>query len=149
LGVVNAEKTLEIYAFNPESTELEVVTRYTIEDDESERLLLSLDWSTGKYQSNEPEIVCSDSRGNIHRFKLENDKLAKCGSCHGHDFEAWIAGFYYWNPDITFSGGDDCCFLKFDKRVGLEPISRNRIHEAGVTSMHSRSSKEYVLATGR
>lgn len=113
MGVVNAEKTLEIYAFNPESTELEVVTRYTIEDDESETLLLSLDWSTGKYQSNEPEIVCSDSRGNIHRFKLENDKLAKCDSCHGHDFEAWIAGFYYWNPEITFSGRSITFFFLF------------------------------------
>ncbi|KAJ3645394.1 hypothetical protein Zmor_023057 [Zophobas morio] len=148
LGVANAQKTIEIYALNANTVQLDLITSYQLEDDDSETLVLSLDWSTGKYESSEPELVCSDSKGKIHRFKFTNNELVRDGSWNGHDFEAWIAAFYYWEPNIFFSGGDDCVFLKFDKRAGLEPVSRNRNHEAGVTSIHSNSKREYVLATG-
>ncbi|XP_044253091.1 diphthine methyltransferase isoform X2 [Tribolium madens] len=147
LGVVNAQQTLEIYALKSDNVKLEFVTSFQLDDDGSETLFLSLDWSTGKFASDEPEIVVSDSKGAIHRFKLRNSELIKAESWHGHEFEAWISAFYYWDPNIVFSG-DDCRFLKFDKRVGLEPLSCNKSHEAGVTSMHSNAQKEYILATG-
>ncbi|RZC34978.1 diphthamide biosynthesis protein 7, partial [Asbolus verrucosus] len=148
LGVVNSENALEIYGLNSELVELELITRCQISGDEKETLLLSLDWATGKYPSDEPQVVCSDSKGAIHRFRLKDDQLVEQGRWHGHEFEAWITGFYYWDTNIFFSGGDDCRFLKFDQRVGPEPVSCNRSHEAGVTSLHSNLSKEYVLATG-
>nr|XP_971820.1 PREDICTED: diphthine methyltransferase isoform X2 [Tribolium castaneum] len=147
LGVANAQKTLEIYALKGDDLKLEFVTSCQLDDDR-ETLFLSLDWSTGKFASGEPEIVVSDSKGAIHRFKLRNCELIKAESWHGHEFEAWICAFYYWDPNIVFSGGDDCRFLKFDKRAGVGPLSCNRRHEAGVTSMHSNVGKEFILATG-
>lgn len=117
LGVVNSEKTLEIYKFKPQDKkllkplpvkfELELITSYKIvEADNSEVLMLSLDWSTGKYESQEPEIICSDSKGRWHKFMF--DKTGKLilleSSFPMHSYEAWIAAFYYWNTNVFFTG---------------------------------------------
>lgn len=150
LGAVNAAKTLEIYVLNCETKHLECIAKHVLQiDDNDDLLLLSLDWSTGKYANDEPNIVVSDSRGSINLFKLAESNLNLINRWHAHDYEAWIAAFYYWDPNIIFSGGDDSILFKFDIRTGTEPVSKNRSHEAGVTSFHSNTKKEFLCATGR
>lgn len=108
LGVVNAQGTLEIYKLTEETLQLDKVTSFKFDASEKEILLLSLDWSTGRCQSDEPDIVCSDSTGSVHLFKFigdSNELLFKSSFC-GHSYEAWIAAFYYWDSNITFSGMD-------------------------------------------
>ncbi|XP_023024478.2 diphthine methyltransferase [Leptinotarsa decemlineata] len=148
LGVVNADKKVEVYSLNAELLVLELLSSYEIDADTSETLILSLDWSSAINKSSEPEIICSDSKGNVHLVQLSNETILLKESYHCHEFEAWIAGFYYWNTNIFFSGGDDSLLLKFDTRVGNLPVSKNRSHGAGVTSIHSNISKENILATG-
>ncbi|KAG5899352.1 hypothetical protein JTB14_036841 [Gonioctena quinquepunctata] len=148
LGVVNANKEVEIYALNEELLVLEPLTSCKVDADASETLVLSLDWSTAIADSQEPEIICSDSKGNVHLIRFCDDALTLQESWHGHEFETWITGFYYWDTNIFFSGGDDSLFLKFDRRAGKEPVSKNRSHNAGVTSLHSNLSRENLLATG-
>lgn len=106
LGVVNAESTLIIYKLNEESLILVEVTRFQFDHGDREVLLLSLDWSTGRCTEDEPDIICSDSAGNIHRFKFisETNELFLKSSFCAHSYEAWIAAFYYWDTNITFSG---------------------------------------------
>lgn len=106
LGVVNAQGTLEIYKMTEDTLQLDKVTSFKFDVSEKEILLLSLDWSTGRCNSNEPDIVCSDSTGSVHLFKFIGDSselLLKSSFC-GHSYEAWIAAFYYWDLNITFSG---------------------------------------------
>ncbi|KAL1497904.1 hypothetical protein ABEB36_008786 [Hypothenemus hampei] len=146
LGVVNAKRALQIYRL--ENSNLILMTEFKFSDSVSETLILSLDWSTAKYESQQPHITCSDSNGNIHLLQLQNDKLVLQQSWHGHSFQAWIAGFYYWDPNIVFSGGDDAVFLKFDKRIGDSPVAKNREHDAGVTSFHSNKSNEFIVVSG-
>lgn len=134
-------------------------------------LLLSLDWSTGiSSTSNEINIVCSDSNGSVHFLKLCESNCELLKSWKGHinkwgTFEAWIAGFNYWDTNIFFSGmkfgwwyllsskvivgGDDGIFCMYDKRVDGQMVGKSHCHSAGVTSVHSNASKEHVLATGR
>lgn len=82
--------------------ELQLVTR--IENDDSEVLMLSLDWSTGKYASDEPTVVTSDSKGSINLFDFKDNTLIR-GTCwNAHSFEAWICAFYYWNTSVIFTG---------------------------------------------
>ncbi|XP_024938624.1 diphthine methyltransferase isoform X3 [Cephus cinctus] len=45
-------------------------------------------------------------------------------------------------------GGDDSTFLRFDLRMSPKPVSINRSHHTGVTSLHCNSSKEFSLASG-
>ncbi|VEN39069.1 unnamed protein product, partial [Callosobruchus maculatus] len=143
LAVVNANKSIEIYRLK-EELQLEQVTSFTFDDDPSETLILSLDWS----KTGDPEIVCSDSKGRVHLLNLNNNQLQIQHSHHAHEYEAWISAFCYHDLNIYFSGGDDCMFFKYDKRVSQGPVSKNRSHEAGVTSLHSHSSKEYLISTG-
>lgn len=112
-------------------------------------MLLSLDWSTGKYSSNEPTIIASDTKGRITLFQYKNNSIELIKSVPGHEFEAWICAHYYWDTSIIFSGGDDAKLLQFDFRTGDQPILTNKSHIAGVTCIHSNREKEYLLATGR
>lgn len=104
LGVVDANKGISIYKLNFDIIQLELITRFVIEDEHEENLILSLDWSTGKYSSSEPDIICSDSKGNIHRLKLRDNQLSLEENWHAHEFEAWISAFYYWNTNIVLTG---------------------------------------------
>jgi hypothetical protein len=48
------------------------------------------------------------------------------------------------------AGGDDCQFHVYDLRIGTQhPISSSKVHEAGVTSLHSNALYENLLASGR
>lgn len=107
LGVVTAEKKIEMYKL--ESKKLELITYFELQANEKV-LLLSLDWSTGKYSSEEPTIVCSDSKGNYHIFQFTGNKISLLHSCNTHNFEAWIAGFYYWDPNVFFTGKNFCSY---------------------------------------
>lgn len=147
LGVVNAQRTLEVYSL--QDKKLHILTKFSFPEEETETLILSLDWSTGKFSSSEPNITCSDSKGNIHILQFSNSELVLEKSWHGHEFQAWISAYYYWDPNIIFSGGDDSVFLKFDSRCGNKSVAKNCSHDAGVTSFHSSKSSEFCVVSGR
>ncbi|XP_030754397.1 diphthine methyltransferase [Sitophilus oryzae] len=147
LGAVNSDGILEIYQFEKES--LNLLTKYVFNPNTIESILiLSLDWSTGKYENDQPLISCSDSAGNIHVLHFNTTNLTVESFWHGHTFQAWITAFYYWDTNSILSGGDDALFLVFDKRIKDMPVTKNKEHGAGVTSLHSNKSKEYVIASG-
>ncbi|KAJ8935002.1 hypothetical protein NQ318_012654 [Aromia moschata] len=134
LGVVTASDRIEIYKLT-EDIQLELISFYEVQRND-ENLILSLDWSTSLHSSDEPEIICSDSSGYVHLLKLINKSLILQNSYHGHKFEAWIAGFYYWDTNTFFS------------ELGISQLQKNRVHTAGVTSLHSNCSREHIVATG-
>lgn len=146
LGVANAERSLALYQL--ENNQLKFLTKFVFLGDDTETLILSLDWSTNKYSCQQPHVACSDSKGNIHLLQLVENELILEQTFHGHDFQAWITGFYYWDPNIFFSGGDDSVMLLFDKRCGTSPLKKVR-HDAGVTAFHSNKSHEFIIAAGR
>lgn len=109
LGVVTATGQIVAYKLNSEKLLLELICSYSVTNPDI--LLLSLDWSTGIFDASEPNILCSDSKGTIHLLKLSNDCFTTLGSWSKHNsngltYEAWIAGFYYWHPNIFFSGNE-------------------------------------------
>lgn len=104
LGVANSSNKVEVYRLNNEKMKIDLISFIEIPNYESDILILSLDWSTGICQSNEPEIICSDSKGRIHLLKLINNNLTLLNTWPCHDFEAWTSAFYYWNTNLFFSG---------------------------------------------
>lgn len=104
LAVATSKNTVLIYRINPALEQLQLVTSYKIPGEDEGNLILSLDWNTGKYFYEDPEIACSNSSGKIHLLKFTNDELKAVFSQKGHDYEAWIAAFYYWDSNIFFSG---------------------------------------------
>lgn len=46
-------------------------------------------------------------------------------------------------------GGDDGVFYMYDERDEVKSVVKNTCHSAGVTSLHSNSSEEYIVSSGR
>jgi diphthamide biosynthesis protein 7 len=76
--------------------------------------------------------------------------LRRISSYKAHKFEAWTAGFDYWNPNIVYSGGDDAMFCRFDVRqLNNGPTATDRrTHEMGVSAIQSHPLTEHLLLTG-
>nr|XP_049699629.1 diphthine methyltransferase isoform X2 [Helicoverpa armigera] len=147
LAVVTSVGNLELYQLTNEdgSLKLKLWLKHAIGQDV---LALSVDWSTNKTSSEEPCLVVSDSAGGVHVLKIVEDGIQVVGKWESHSFEAWIAAFNYWNPDVFYSGGDDCVFKSYDVRLPDVATAVNRRHEAGVTSVRSHVDEEYQLLTG-
>ncbi|XP_076293228.1 diphthine methyltransferase [Lasioglossum baleicum] len=152
LGVVNSLGYLQIYQMttNKEKENLELLMEKKVADDE-EVLALSLDWCSGRWShDNESNlsIVVSDSKGSLTLFEINENELICINSWHAHEFEAWITAFDYWDTNVIYSGGDDSKFRRFDIRIGTNPTAISKVHEAGVTSLHSNATREHLLASG-
>lgn len=156
LGAVTATAELLVFELQ-EDKKLTQVAQIQIKasDNSKEVLALSLDWSCARhkiYQSeaSEVSIVVSDSHGGANLFKLSDDQhLSLIKRWQGHEYEAWIGAFYYWETSVFFTGGDDCVMNGWDTRVGHDsPVLVNRSHNAGVTSLQSNALHEYLIASG-
>ncbi|KAM3610645.1 uncharacterized protein V6R79_006884 [Siganus canaliculatus] len=113
------------------------------------QLALSLDWSTGRMDSSDIRMVCSDSGGCVSVLSLAEGTLTSLSQWKAHDFEAWISAFSYWDTRLVYSGGDDCKFKGWDLRLGPScPTFISKGHSMGVCSIHSSPHQEHVLATG-
>lgn len=102
--MVTSVGTLQLYRLSNEngSLELKLWLEHVIGDDV---LALSVDWSTNKScEAGEHCLVVSDSAGSVHVLKVAENGLKVIGSWKSHGFEAWIAAFNYWNPDVFYSG---------------------------------------------
>lgn len=66
-------------------------------------LALSLDWSTGLYDS-DVKIIIGDSEGFITQASFAEGQISEDCKWKLHDFQAWTVAFNYWDPQIFFSG---------------------------------------------
>ncbi|XP_012576603.1 PREDICTED: diphthine methyltransferase [Condylura cristata] len=121
LGVADAGGSVELLhvAEGQGMYTMQVLSRFVLE---GQCLALSLDWSTGRAGSTSGQplrVVSSDSKGRLHLLKVsEGDAgLQEEASWKAHHFEAWVAAFNYWQPDVVYSGGDDGLLKGWDTRA--------------------------------
>jgi diphthine methyl ester acylhydrolase len=104
LAVVTSLGHIELYRLNGKELRLELWSKTEIGDD---TLALSVDWSTNKIASDLPKLVVSDSSGTVALLAVNGGRIEEVHSWKSHGFEAWIAAFNYWNPDVFYSGKYD------------------------------------------
>ncbi|XP_075973196.1 diphthine methyltransferase isoform X1 [Anticarsia gemmatalis] len=146
LAIVTSVGTLQLYKLKNENAtyELSLWLEHVIGEDV---LALSVDWSTNKLTSENPRLVVSDSAGCVHILAIE-EGIKAVGKWKSHGFEAWIGAFNYWNPDVFYSGGDDCMFKSYDVRINDVATAVNKSHDAGVTAIRKHIDEEHQLLTG-
>ncbi|KAM6930955.1 diphthine methyltransferase [Xenentodon cancila] len=149
LGMAAATGELQLYALSGSQEggrSLQSLHRVEVG---AERLALSLDWSTGRMDSSDIRVVCSDSEGCVAAFSLAEGALTALAQWKAHDFEAWISAFSYWDTQLVYSGGDDCKFKGWDLRINpSSPVFTSKRHSMGVCSIHSSPHREHIVATG-
>lgn len=149
LGLAAATGDLQLYTLRDAqdgSGRLQALSSLEVGAD---RLALSLDWSTGRLDSSDIRVVCSDSAGCISVVSLEDGALTFQSQWKAHDFEAWISAFSYWDTQLVYTGGDDCKLKGWDLRMGPScPTFTSKRHSMGVCSIHSSPHREHILATG-
>ncbi|XP_018524072.1 diphthine methyltransferase [Lates calcarifer] len=149
LGIAAATGELQLYTLSDSqegSCSLQTLSSLAVG---SERLALSLDWSTGRMDSSDVRVVCSDSAGCVSVLSLAEGTLTALSQWKAHSFEAWISAFSYWDTQLVYSGGDDCKLKGWDLRVGPScPTFTSKRHSMGVCSIHSNPHREHILATG-
>uniref|UniRef100_UPI0037E97503 diphthine methyltransferase n=1 Tax=Semicossyphus pulcher TaxID=241346 RepID=UPI0037E97503 len=149
LGMAAASGELQLYTLSNSQEGSRSLHPLSSMEVGAERLALSLDWSTGRMDSSDVRVVCSDSAGCVSVLTLAEGGLTALSQWKAHDFEAWISAFSYWDTQLVYSGGDDCKLKGWDLRLGSScPTFTSKRHSMGVCSIHSNPHREHILATG-
>ncbi|CAJ0759898.1 17560_t:CDS:10, partial [Entrophospora sp. SA101] len=150
LSVADANGMISLYEFD--KNRLSPITKFMANNDE--KLCLSLEWSnrinlsSSSPSSSSSSIVVSQSDGSVIVMSVDQ----QIGICEknrwiAHEFEAWIATFNYWNPNIVYT--DDCKLKGWDIRMDLSTsIFSNTKHEEGVCSIQSNPHTENYFISG-
>ncbi|XP_028312366.1 diphthine methyltransferase [Gouania willdenowi] len=149
LGMAAATGELQLYTLTDAQNDQRSLQPLSSLEVGPDRLLLSLDWSTGRMDSSDVRLVCSDSLGCVSVVSPAEGALTTLSQWNAHDFEAWISAFSYWDTQLVYSGGDDCKLKGWDLRVApSSPTFTSKRHSMGVCSIHSSPHREHLLATG-
>ncbi|CAI6344188.1 unnamed protein product [Macrosiphum euphorbiae] len=148
LAAALSGKHVSIYRLDENGTDLSLslFTSFDLPKTDGEsHMSLSIAWSR-PYENGSQSIAFSDSCGYITLVNL-NDRLIRSFKAHG--FESWIVTYNYWEPNILYTGGDDCKFKCYDQRLRFDkPVFENKDHEQGVTTCSSNKIRENIIVTG-
>ena len=148
LGMALASGEIRLYQL--ENSQLSELCRSSPADDS---MCLSLDWNNRvATPSNEPEIIVSESNGQVAHWTLKQDQLICNRKWAAHNLgkmpiEVWIAAFNYHETNTVYTGGDDGTWKGWDLR-STRPSFTSHAHAAGVCSIQSNPHQAHSLLTG-
>lgn len=149
LAVVTASSQLVIYGLDNDRLELLCCQKVT-GDSSKPLVILSVDWNDRiGHAADKLSLAISDSDGQVCTWDFNEGQLTQTSSRKPHNFEAWITVHDAWNPNVIYSGSDDCKLVISDLRIEGHQITSKRTHDAGVTSLLSDVTIENRLFSGR
>lgn len=111
----------------------------------SSSMCLCLDWN-----SSDTSITVGLSDGSISIISITESQLSPQQEWKAHDFEVWAAAFDIHQPQLVYTGSDDCKFICWDTRDGFSnPAFQNtKAHKMGVCCIAKSPSDPNTLLTG-
>ncbi|KNA14881.1 hypothetical protein SOVF_103340 [Spinacia oleracea] len=111
----------------------------------SSSMCLCLDWN-----SSATSLAVGLSDGSISVASLTESQLIEDRQWKAHDFEVWAASFDTHQPDIVYTGSDDCKFLGWDLRgdLSMPAFQNSKVHTMGVCCIVKNPNDPYSLLTG-
>jgi len=142
IGVADAAGSLTLYSLAEDGESLREVETNKVEGKDALALSLSWDESGGTR-----DVAASYSDGSLQL--IDAGTFQSKQQWKAHDLEAWIVLINRHQPDVLYSGGDDCLLQCWDLRnSSSEPAFKFKRHDAGVCSAHCHPNKSHVIATG-
>ncbi|WCJ38287.1 Transducin/WD40 repeat-like superfamily protein [Euphorbia peplus] len=111
----------------------------------SSSMCLCLDWNPSA-----TSIVVGLSDGSISAVSYSESQLDVIQECEAHDFEVWAASFDMHQPQLVYTGSDDCKFICWDLRDSLANMvfQNSKIHKMGVCCISKCPNDPNTLVTG-
>ncbi|KAF7831265.1 diphthine methyltransferase-like protein [Senna tora] len=112
----------------------------------SNSMCLYLDWNPSA-----TSITVGLSDGSVSIVSLLESNLEVQETWKAHDFELWTTSFDSHQPNLVYTGSDDCKFIGWDLRES--PSSRmvfqnSKVHKMGVCCIAKNPHDENSLLTG-
>ncbi|MQL90280.1 hypothetical protein Taro_022870 [Colocasia esculenta] len=121
------------------------VLREACKEKVSPSMCLCLDWN--------PSATCISvglSDGSVSIVSSGNGKLQVSETWEAHGYEVWAASFDTHQPQLLYTGSDDCRFSCWDLRESpAKPVFQNaKSHKMGVCCIAKSPSNSNMLLTG-
>lgn len=111
----------------------------------SSSMCLYLDWN-----SSATSIVVGLSDGSVSVVSLLDSKLEVQENWKAHDFELWTTSFDCHQPNLVYTGSDDCKFSCWDLRDSPSRMvfQNSKVHQMGVCCIAKSPHDPNSLLTG-
>ena len=108
---------------------------------------LSLDWNNKLFSASDSKISVSHSDGKISLWQIES-RASKTREISAHENEAWVVSFDCHNPNLIYSGSDDCTLKGWDLREEKSCFVNRKTFSMGVTCAQKSVHDENELLVG-
>ncbi|KAI5683372.1 hypothetical protein M9H77_04600 [Catharanthus roseus] len=111
----------------------------------SSSMCLCLDWNQSSTSIN---VGLSD--GSVSIVSLVESQLSILREWKAHEFELWATSFDIHQPNLVYTGSDDCKFSCWDLREDPSNIvfQNSKVHKMGVCCIAKNPNDSNVLLTG-
>ncbi|KAL6177480.1 hypothetical protein ACLB2K_049006 [Fragaria x ananassa] len=146
LAQADADGYLRIHSLGCSSDEVKGWSLREIGDEKiSSSMCLFLDWNPSA-----TAITVGLSDGSVSIVSLAESQLETQEIWKAHDFEVWTTSFDIHQPQLVYTGSDDCKFKCWDLRDGPSKLAfqNSKVHTMGVTCIAKNPSDPNTLLTG-
>ncbi|KAK9119756.1 hypothetical protein Scep_017849 [Stephania cephalantha] len=133
------------HCFNEEETRGAILAEVSEEKISSSSMCLCLDWNPSATL-----ISLGLSDGSLSMVSVREAEIEIQHTWEAHDFEVWATSFDTHQPQLVYSGADDCKFKCWDTRESPSNLvfQNSKTHKAGVCCIAKSPEDPNTLLTG-
>lgn len=111
----------------------------------SSSMCLCLDWSPSA-----TSITLGLSDGSVSVVSFQESQVTTLQEWKAHEFEVWAASFDTNEPNLVYTGSDDCKFSCWDIRDDSSSVvfQNSKVHKMGVCCISKSHSDANIVLTG-